>query len=173
MVKHKTVREVSKAGEAAEAPEKPKTETPAETATSAEAEQIAAEAPEPSEPPKRKRKYTRRKSAKKVSENNRAVATMMNGMFFKTFGLIGGEDALPTEAEANELNTFLAAYLDTKPNMEIPAEVGLLIAYTGFVVEKLRKETVAEKAKIFASAVKIKIGGLVTRVKGRFKRKEK
>ena len=156
------------------ATETDETSEPTETATSGEADAIAADAPEPSEPtekPKRRRK--RRKATKAISENNKITAAIINTMFFKSFAIIGGEDALPSEDEANGLNDTLAAYLDTKPNLEIPVEFALFGAYAGFILDKLRKETVAERAKVFFAAFKAKVSNVANRVKSKFKRKER
>lgn len=147
---------------------------PPETVTSDEAEAIIADTPEPTETeakPKRRRK--RRKATKAISENNKVTAQMLNAIFFKTFAVIGGPDAMPTETEAAELNGTLAAYLDTKPNLELPPEFALILAYVGFVVGKLQHETVREKTNVLIAGVRAKIGNVRSRIKTRFKRKDK
>lgn len=145
----------------------------------AEAANAAGSASEPSEgAPKRRgpkpgSKNKKRRTSKNISENNLATARLINGIFFGTFGVIGGEDALPDTSEQKELDGALHEYLNGRPEIKIPPEYILAAAYGKFVFIKITKPTVWERVKIGAGFAKNKIKTGAASLFKRFRRKEK
>jgi len=122
----------------------------------AEADAISDKAATPdaaSDPPRRKArmsKGTRRTKRIVAAETNKATAEMLNAIFFSTVSAIGGEDADATPEEAKGLNSSLADYLNSNPNLILSPGIVLAGVYANFTIKKFSKEKPAQRLKVIA-----------------------
>jgi hypothetical protein len=87
--------------------------------------------------------------------DNAGLAAMINGTFFLVTVALIGEDGKPSPEEAAQINDTLAKYLAYK-NVQPSPELALAACYCGFVVMRLTRPTVREKAIGWWAVIKSK-----------------
>lgn len=89
-----------------------------------------------------------------------AAAKMLNSFFCSTVTMLAGENAKPTSAEKDELDTALKEYLATLDNVEIPPWAVLVGVYSNYVASKFEPPSARQRITLFFQRLYMKARGI-------------
>ena len=128
------------------------------------------DAPEPKKRGRPKGSTSAKKTTKKQEDKAKSfTAAQINATGLSVMASIFGDEIIPDEGDQKNLNTALAAYLDTKEDFDIPPGIALVLAYTVVFAPRFAQPTV--RTRFVNMGIKIK--GAFSRVKNIFKKKGK